>query len=529
MADISKSYVDLASLQRYDGKIKDWSNSASQVGIKTVLKNGDNLLFYAKPKATTSDTADFTIAIGGASIDSKLDALAAIITATYDAQNEKYTISGLDTSSKTTLVAAINELLRYIGDVSDLDVALSGETQPSDLVTAANLLASHIGSIALDLNTLNTKVGDIPAEASSTDVVSYIGEAITNAVEGLDTQNDVTIASQSGKAVSIVAGISETDGVIGAGSGTAITLADVASTGAAEDVTYDNKTSGLSSTDVKAAIDELANQSAGGVASKTVYMTDNTSTAGTDFATIYKIYQGAEGSASTPEQSELIGTINIPKDQFVDEAALVDITYDSTDGKLYDGLTDVTELIVGAGGTATAADAGKYVKLVFAITSGTAAKSTIYISVKALSHIYTGDSTAEIAVSVDSSTDVITATIVDVAASKVTYIEADATEGIARESVGAALTRLDGADTVTGSVAKKAKDAAAAAVATLNTSSDVVLASENVSTGAVSFTQSVDESNGIIGAVAGDKIVFTPVTNNEIDALFTSSTPSSGD
>lgn len=331
----------------------------------------------------------------------------------------------------------------------------------------------------------------------------YIADEIESAVDALDTDSDVTIASQSGDVVTIKAGISETDGVIGAGSGSDITLAAVATTGDAEDVAYDNTTSGLTATDAQAAIDELAAASAGGVESKTIYMTDNTSVSGTDYAAIYKIYQGAEGSSAEPEQSELIGTINIPKDQFVDDAELVDITY--SEGHLYDGSTDVTELIKGEGGTATEADAGKYAKLVFEIVSGSAGKDTIYVSVKELSHVYTGGTNAEVTVSINASTDVITATIGDIAATKITYIAEDQSQSIARESVGAALTRLDGSDSTTGSVAKKVKDA----IGALDTSNDVVIAS--VSNDIVTLKAGVKEENGIIAQGTGSDIVLAKV------------------
>ena len=333
----------------------------------------------------------------------------------------------------------------------------------------------------------------------------WVGDEIDEAIEALDTSSDVSIASKSGNAVTIAGSIAETDGIVGAGSASSITLADVAATGAAEDVSYDNASSGLTADDVQAAIDELADASAGGVASKTIYMTDNTSTSGTDYAQIYKIYQGDEGSAASPEVSELIGTINIPKDQFVESAELVDITY--SEGHLYDGSTDVTELIKGAGGTATEADAGKYAKLVFAITSGTAAKSTIYISVKELSHVYTGGSTAEATVAINASTDVITATINTIDGAKIVY-KAETSQGAGDgETVKAALTRLDGSSSTTGSVAKKIADA----IADLDTTNDVVIASK--SGDVVTLKAGVKEEDGVIAQGTGSDITLAAVAS----------------
>ena len=265
--------------------------------------------------------------------------------------------------------------------------------------------------------------------------------------------NDFTIATQSGSIVTL-SGIKELGGKIAKSTDSTkdISLAPIATTGNSKDVSYSGVIGSSSVSNVKAAIDALIAASGDGVASKTVYVTDNTSTTGTDYATIYKIYQGSNGSVATPDENELIGTINIPKDQFVDDAELVDITYNSTDGKLYDGATDVTDLIVGPSGTASAADAGRYFKLVFEIQDGTAGKSTIYINVKSLVNIYTSGSAAsdEIVIAIDPNTYQVTASIGTngIAAAKITitdtagYFLSSDIEGALAE-VGLAIASMD--------------------------------------------------------------------------------------
>lgn len=288
-------------------------------------------------------------------------------------------------------------------------------------------------------------------------------------------------------------------------------LSAVAKSGDAEDVAYDNTDSGLTATNVQGAIDEVAAASAGGVSSKTVYMTDNGATS--DYAKVYKIYQGDQGSAADPEITELVGTINIPKDKVVEDGSVVSIFFDSSDNTLHEGSisgTDVTELIVGPSGTATSADAGKYIKLTLQNVT-----DPLYIAAQSLVDIYTGGATAEAIVSIDGS-NVITVTIDAIAATKITHNNS---------TVEAALSTLEGDATTAGSVAKAEADAKAYAdglVAGLDTSSDVAIASHNSSTGAVTFAGSVAESDGIIGDGAADDVVFTPVTNAEIQALFNS-------
>ena len=114
----------------------------------------------------------------------------------------------------------------------------------------------------------------------------------------------------------------------------------------------------------------------------------------------YILKQGPSGSQTT------IGNIDIPKDMVVSEGTVVDITYD--DGKLYDGATDVTEIIKGAGGTATAADAGKYIRL----TISNATTDKLYIAAKDLVDVYTAQQNAtQVQLAIDSN-NVISATIV---------------------------------------------------------------------------------------------------------------------
>lgn len=474
MAITNKEYVDFTGLSAYDTLIKNWANSANQLGYKTILKStdGNYLYLYKKPSAVLgTDTPDASVELGGGDAAAQLDALADIVGATW-----------VPATTEEPIVPGHYEI--------DLDSSFDAST--TDVVDALNELKGQINTLNADDQTAGS-----------------VAKAIKDAIDGLDV-TEFAVAEVSNNVVTIH-GVKEVDGKVEVGTTPAndIVLEEVAYTGAAADVSIADAGSKVTATNVEDAIAELADAAA----DQAVYVTDNTSTAGTDYATIYKIYQGT-GSAASPVTEELIGTINIPKDQFVEDAGLVDITYDN--GRLYDGLDDVTELIKGAGGTATAADAGKYFKLVFELTSGPSAKSTIYISIKELSHVYTGGQTAEISVSIDSSTDEITATIVDVDGSKITYIAADADQGIARESVSAALTRLDGADTVTGSVAKKVKDA----IDSLDTVNDVNLATVNTTTGAILFKGSMKEINGVIEGGDGDDVNLTPITTAQINSLF---------
>lgn len=161
--------------------------------------------------------------------------------------------------------------------------------------------------------------------------------------------------------------------------------------------------------DVEAVLAELyADQLA-----KTVYMAD-ASAGQSDYAKIYKIYQGSTGSEASPEESELIGTINIPLDKVVRAGSVVVLVYDESDGKLYDGDVDVTDIVVPTGGT-VADYAGTYIKLELQNV-----EDPLYISVKDLATVYTGGSNSETTIQIDAHGE-ITATINKIDATKVIY------------------------------------------------------------------------------------------------------------
>lgn len=185
---------------------------------------------------------------------------------------------------------------------------------------------------------------------------------------------------------------------------------------AASDVSIADTGSHFTSTNVEGALAELANASSGGVSSKTVYVVETAGQSADSFSKKYSLYQGSEGSSSSPVVGEKLTDILIPKDMVVEDGKVVEITYNAGDGKLYDDTLDVTSLIVMPGESASASDAGKYMRLIIA----NAASQRIYISVKDLVDIYTVEPNAtEIQLAI-SSNNQISATIVAVDGSKIT-------------------------------------------------------------------------------------------------------------
>ena len=174
----------------------------------------------------------------------------------------------------------------------------------------------------------------------------------------------------------------------------------------AANVSFDDTTAGTGANTVQGAIEAIAQAAGGGIATKTVYITETAGGSGDAYSKRYGIYQGANGSSASPVPAEKLGDIDIPKDMVVEEGSVVDIVFvEGTGGdpdSLHEGSAagpDVTEDILGPGVTPTSADAGKYIKLVIANASSTA----LYIKATDLVDIYTGGTTTSGTVSISNS------------------------------------------------------------------------------------------------------------------------------
>ena len=467
----AKNYLDLTGLSTYNGKIKDWANSADQVAYKTVIKSadGNSLYFYKKANAILgTDNPNATIALGGGDSSAKFTELANKIGAEWSGNTLNLT-AFVDGISATTIVGAINEVWTDI----------------------------------------NTFIGTLPD--GQTTVTGYIASAATTAennakaytdaeIEKLDADLDASGTAQHGGTF-VVSGITEADGVItgvdsvevesaGAAAALAATLATVATSGAAGDVSYDNTTSGLTATNVKAAIDEVAAASAGGVASKTVYLQDE-SAGQIEYAKVYKLYQGAD--SSDMKQNVLVGTINIAKDKVVQDGHIVTVE----DGVDSDGDTVPVGTVDGT-----------YVKLTLQNVA-----TPIYINVQDLIDVYTGGTTAEATVTI-SATNEITVTINNIAASKITH---------GATTVEAALNTIEGDNTTVGSIAKAQKDAQDYADGAVSTAVSGLTGSAGVAsiTGdVITIKGGVTQTNGKISNDSSDDITISPISTTDINNLF---------
>ena len=150
---------------------------------------------------------------------------------------------------------------------------------------------------------------------------------------------------------------------------------------------YNNSNSGLASTNVQSAIDEIAEASAGGVDSKTIWVNPNEGVT-TGYLKTYGIYQGANSYDAQTNPATLIGKIDIPKDLVVTSGTVGTVTVAD---EPYEG----------------AQVGDKYIDL--AIANQT---EHIYIPANSLVDIYTAQASAtQVQLAIDSN-NVISATIV---------------------------------------------------------------------------------------------------------------------
>jgi hypothetical protein len=117
--------------------------------------------------------------------------------------------------------------------------------------TDANNNVTLDSAVGLTVQAVSTADSTHMGLAEASDVKTYVDGKIT-ALDG-----SATIASVANNVVTIKTGVTEADGVISNDTGTDIVLEEVAVTGAAADVSYNNQTSGMTATTVQAAIDEL--------------------------------------------------------------------------------------------------------------------------------------------------------------------------------------------------------------------------------------------------------------------------------
>lgn len=245
---------------------------------------------------------------------------------------------------------------------------------------------------------LSTKI-----DTSYTNAEAYTDEK----VNGLKSTLNGTITAESGK---VFTSITQTNGVLSY-TDAALTASDITRTA----------TGKVDGTTVEAALANLADSIQTGGTGSVITVEEVTTGLDSSVLKAYKIWQG-----STSDESNLKGTINIPKDLVVTAGAVVNGTWSN------DTFTE---------GSGT----DKALKLTIANQT-----APVYINPTDFIDVYTANNqTSEVTVAIDANNN-ITATVGKIAASKVDY-----TTGNDGETVAQALARIDTALGAGGSVASQ--------------------------------------------------------------------------
>lgn len=473
--DITK-LIDLQRLSEYDVLIKGVITTESSKAIKTVLWDSTNeqIKFYKKENATLSDTADYSVTISSSDV--------------ADLQARVGMTSTLNSyQSQTNLTDILNVLT---GDSSTTGSVAKAAADA--ITTAEGYTDTSIAALDADLDASGT------AQHSGTFVISGITE-----VDGVITAVDSVEVEAAGTSAALEA-----------------QLAAIAKSGDSADASYDNTTSGLTATDVQGALDELAEASAEGVESKTVYITETPGSTGDLYSKRYGIYQGATGSAASPVAGEKLADIDIPKDMVVVSGSVGTVT---TPDVPYEG----------------AQVGDKYIDLVIA----NATSDHIYIPANSLVDIYTAEQNAtQVQLVIDNNNEIsativagsVTATELAANAVTTTKIADDAvtadkvsiaahTESVTAgaDGIAVSVTTTDGqVSSVTASIATQTYDeygAAQNAVEALNSSTDDQGVVDTADT-SLDLLTSVTIEEGVITEKKHTSLGFA--TSQEISALF---------
>lgn len=295
-------------------------------------------------------------------------------------------------------------------------------------------------SVAADLATLEGYIGTLPVDAQYEDLIDYIEK------NDIATANLVTTLENS--------------------------LADVATSGAAADVTLQDSAGNFAATNVEDALGELYTAIGTGGTSAAVSITKTAGGASDNYIYRYTFSQGGSQIAN--------GVIDIAKDMVATDGELVHPTVENP--------------IVIDGNQVTS---GVYIAMT--IANG----DVFYINVADLIEYNTVGNTSEIILTDTNHT--ITATVGEIAASKIIYREADTSDPenpVAQQTVAQAINALESAVGSGGSIDTRIQTVLNALDADLDasaTSTDVE---------AIAVMTGVTETNGVltsVDSVAADK------------------------
>lgn len=281
----------------------------------------------------------------------------------YDRLLKLYIGEQADTTSLHTVKEDENARKIYFYKEAKTDI--TDETTPAFTIDYSDI-DEMIGDLTTLKTTAKTSIVAALNEIAGADTVSgSFRKAIKDAIEALDTEEDIALATVADDVITIK-GIKEVDGIIAASEDTTknVTFAKVAKTGTAADVALVDEGGLITAANVEDAITELASSVKNTEAAGKVTMEEISTGLDSNILKAYDFYQGVL-AGDTPEQktAKKIGRINLAKDLVV------------TSGQV---------IVVDAEHPVEGLDAGTYLKLTIANQ-----EAPVYVNVADLAHDYT--------------------------------------------------------------------------------------------------------------------------------------------
>lgn len=269
----------------------------------------------------------------------------------------------------TSLKDADEKLDAAIKGVSEIVGGLTSGTVSDVKINNTSVKTNGVANIAVE-GTYNASDNKIATQSTVSDAIDTFKSSLTGSA---------TIASKSGNSVTLKSGVTESNGIVSNDSGSDITLADVASTGAAADVSIADSGNKITATTVEGALQELATSIEKNEI--TIASGENiiSKSAGNELSTTLTMVVEKQGEAGNQKDYIVLKGIN--------GAEITKV--DATDF-LKDGMLSNAELVTTAEqGVSTTAP---YIKLTFNTDAG---QQDIRFSVSSLVDTYTsGDATA---------------------------------------------------------------------------------------------------------------------------------------
>lgn len=241
----------------------------------------------------------------------------------YDRLLKLYIGEQADTTSLHTVKEDENARKIYFYKETETDVTDS--TVPAFTIDYSDI-DTMIGNLTTLLTTEKGSIVGALNEIAGADTVSgSFRKAIKDAIEALDTEEDIALATVADDVITIKA-VKEVNGIIAASEDTAkdVTLAKVAKTGTAADVALVDEGELITATNVEGAIAELAGTVKNAEAAGKVTMEEISTGLEPNILKAYDFYQGVL-AGDTPEQktAKKIGRINLAKDLVVTAGEVV--------------------------------------------------------------------------------------------------------------------------------------------------------------------------------------------------------------